>query len=67
MKLASLKKGRDGELVVVSRSLDRAVCVPEIAGTLQQALDSIAQDGDYQIHGETQKRVPRGYDKDHER
>ena len=39
MKLASLKGGRDGRLVVVSRDLTRAVAVPEIAPTLQAALD----------------------------
>ena len=40
MKLASLKAGgRDGTLVVVSRDLTRAVAVPEIAETLQSALD----------------------------
>ena len=40
MKLASLKSGgRDGTLVVVSRDLSRAVRVPEIAGTMQAALD----------------------------
>ena len=40
MKLASLKKGRDGALVVVSRDLQR--CLP--AGmTLQQALDDWEQ------------------------
>ena len=39
MKLASLKNGRDGRLVVVSRDLARCVAVPEIAATLQQALD----------------------------
>jgi fumarylacetoacetate (FAA) hydrolase len=40
MKLASLKKGRDGELVVVTRDLSRAVKVPDVAATLQQALDN---------------------------
>lgn len=40
MKLASLKQGRDGRLVVVSRDLKEAVEVPEIAATLQDALDS---------------------------
>ena len=41
MKLASLKAGgRDGTLIVVSRDLSRAVAVPQIAGTLQAALDS---------------------------
>lgn len=39
MKLASLKSGRDGQLVVVSRDLRRAVAVPGIAPTLQAALD----------------------------
>jgi len=40
MKLATLKNGtRDGELVVVSRNLARCVAVPEIARTLQAALD----------------------------
>ena len=39
MKLASLNLGRDGELVVVSRDLARAVKVPQIAATLQSALD----------------------------
>jgi fumarylacetoacetate (FAA) hydrolase len=41
MKLATLKDGsRDGTLVVVSRDLARAVVVPEIAPTLQTALDA---------------------------
>jgi len=41
MKLATLKNGtRDGELVVVSRNLARCVAVPEIARTLQAALDA---------------------------
>ena len=39
MKLASLKHGRDGMLVVVSRDLGRYVAVPHIAPTLQRALD----------------------------
>jgi len=40
MKLASLKAGgRDGTLVVVSRDLTRAIAVPQIARTLQDALD----------------------------
>jgi len=42
MKLASLKSGRDGQLVVVSRDLTRAVAVPDIAATLQAALDDWA-------------------------
>ncbi|MCA9664946.1 MAG: fumarylacetoacetate hydrolase family protein [Myxococcales bacterium] len=40
MKLASLKDGRDGRLVVVDRNLQRAVEVPDIAKTMQQALDN---------------------------
>jgi fumarylacetoacetate (FAA) hydrolase len=41
MKLATLGNGtRDGELVVVSRDLARCVAVPEIARTLQAALDA---------------------------
>ncbi|NLR76818.1 fumarylacetoacetate hydrolase family protein [Leeia aquatica] len=40
MKLATLKQGgRDGTLVLVSRDLSRAVAVPQIATTLQSALD----------------------------
>jgi fumarylacetoacetate (FAA) hydrolase len=40
MKLASLKSGRDGRLIVVSRDLTRAVAADGIAATLQMALDS---------------------------
>ena len=43
MKLASLRGGRDGRLVVVSRDLRRAVPVPEVAPTLQAALDDWAR------------------------
>jgi fumarylacetoacetate (FAA) hydrolase len=40
MKLATLKAGgRDGALVVVSRDLSRCLDVPQIAATLQEALD----------------------------
>jgi fumarylacetoacetate (FAA) hydrolase len=40
VKLATLRNGtRDGQLVVVSRDLARAVAVPSIAPTLQAALD----------------------------
>lgn len=39
MKLASLKHGRDGELIVVSRDLTQAVKATSIAPTLQAALD----------------------------
>jgi fumarylacetoacetate (FAA) hydrolase len=39
MKLASLRHGRDGRLVVVNRDLTCAVAVPGIAATLQRALD----------------------------
>ena len=43
MKLASLKHGRDGKLVVVSRDLSTAVDVTDIAPTLQAALDNWAE------------------------
>jgi len=39
MKLASLKDGRDGRLVVVSRDLSRYLPAGDAAGTLQSALD----------------------------
>lgn len=40
MKLASLKNGRDGKLVVVSRDLTRMADASAIAPTLQAALDN---------------------------
>ena len=40
MKLASLKSGRDGRLVVVNKAMNRYVSVTEIAPTLQNALDN---------------------------
>ncbi|MFC1747324.1 fumarylacetoacetate hydrolase family protein [Pseudomonadota bacterium] len=41
MKLASLKSsGRDGTLIVVDKTLSRYITVPNIATTLQQALES---------------------------
>lgn len=44
MKLATQKSGaRDGRLVLVSRDLQRCLPVPDIAATLQQALDHWAQ------------------------
>ena len=43
MKLASLKHGRDGRLVVVSRDLTRCVAAHEIAPTMQAALDDWAE------------------------
>ena len=43
MKLGSLREGgRDGTLIVVDRDLQRAVRVPEIAATLQRALENWA-------------------------
>ena len=42
MKLASLKEGRDGALVVVSRDLSKAVSAGSIAPTMQAALDNWA-------------------------
>ena len=44
MKLASLRNGsRDGQLLVVSRDLTRAVAVPHVAPNLQAALDGWAR------------------------
>ena len=40
MKLASLKSGRDGKLVIVSRDLTRATAAYNIADTLQEALEN---------------------------
>jgi len=40
MKLASLKHGRDGRLIAVSKDLKKAVHVEAIAPTLQYALDN---------------------------
>lgn len=42
MKLASLKDGRDGRLVVVSRDLSRMTPAGDVASTLQGALDDWA-------------------------
>jgi len=42
MKLASLKDGRNGRLVVVSRDLTRATAAERVAPTLQAALDDWA-------------------------
>ena len=53
MKLASLKDGRDGMLVVVGRDLLRCVAVPHIAHTLQAVLDNWA---------DTAPRLMRVYD-----
>lgn len=40
MKLASLKNGRDGQLVVVNHALTKMVSVQDIAPTMQYALDN---------------------------
>ena len=42
MKLASLKGGRDGRLLVVSRDLSRAADASAVAATLREALDDWA-------------------------
>jgi fumarylacetoacetate (FAA) hydrolase len=42
MKLASLKHGRDGQLIIVSQDLSKAAKVSHIAPTLQNALDNWA-------------------------
>ena len=43
MKLASLKHGRDGRLVVVSRNLAHAADATAVAPTLQAAIDNWEQ------------------------
>ena len=44
MKLATLKsKGRDGALIVVDQTLEWSVAVPDVARTLQEALDCWAE------------------------
>ncbi len=44
MKLASIKNNtRDGQLVVVNRDLTKAIAVPQIANTMQDALDNWAE------------------------
>ena len=43
MKLASLKDGRDGRLVVVSRDLERCASATAVAPTLQAALEHWAE------------------------
>jgi len=41
MKLATLKDGsRDGQLIVVSKDLTKAIAVPDIVSTMQQLLDN---------------------------
>ncbi|WP_226643657.1 fumarylacetoacetate hydrolase family protein [Microbulbifer variabilis] len=50
MKLASLKSGRDGQLVVVSDDLTRMVPAGDIAPTMQSALDNWAA-----VNGELEK------------
>ena len=39
MKLASMREGRDGALIVVSRDLAQAISAADVAPTLQAALD----------------------------
>ena len=43
MKLASLKAGRDGKLVVVNSTLTKMTSATDIAATMQQALDNWAE------------------------
>jgi fumarylacetoacetate (FAA) hydrolase len=45
MKLASLKQGRDGRLIVVSRDLSHAIAADGIAPSLQVALDTWERSG----------------------
>ncbi|MGD8430167.1 MAG: fumarylacetoacetate hydrolase family protein [Ectothiorhodospiraceae bacterium] len=62
MKLASLKNGRDGALVVVSRDLSRAVQVSGLAPTFQHAIDNWSRvEPELQ---ETYKRLNSGEESD---
>ncbi|MEM7742052.1 MAG: fumarylacetoacetate hydrolase family protein [Pseudomonadota bacterium] len=76
MKLASLKDGRDGQLVVVSKDLERYLSAEEIAPNLQSALDHWANveaslrelstrvnngDGDPFYEAECASPLPRAY------
>jgi fumarylacetoacetate (FAA) hydrolase len=75
MKLASLKNGRDGELVVVSRDLNHYRPAGKIAPTLQHALDNwdavapalaaiaieVEQDGDNFATASCASPLPRAY------
>ena len=45
MKLASLKNGKDGRLIVVSRDLTRAVEATTVAPTMLLALESWGEVG----------------------
>lgn len=54
MKLASLKHGRDGRLVVVSNDLTRCVAATDIAPTLQSSLDNWVEKREELQHLEAQ-------------
>ncbi|PSW21979.1 2-keto-4-pentenoate hydratase [Photobacterium sanctipauli] len=58
MKLASLKNGLDGQLILVSRDLTTAVSASDLAPTLQHALDSWAQ-----VEGKLEERYQQLNDK----
>jgi uncharacterized protein (TIGR02453 family) len=44
-----------------------AVVNPELGPALEKAIQSVSESGDYEIGGEHYKRVPRGYEPDHQR
>lgn len=62
MKLASLKAGRDGRLIVVSRDLSRAIAADGIAPTLQTALDTWERSAPrlHQVYRELNESAPIG-------
>jgi len=62
MKLASLKAGRDGRLIVVSRDLSRAIAADGIAPTLQMALDTWERSAPrlHQVYRELNESAPIG-------
>ena len=66
MKLASLKHGRDGKLVVVSKDLSRYTSAEPIARTMQEALDnwSDSESDLIGVYGKLQSGSISGFDFD---
>ena len=64
MKLASLKSGRDGKLIVVSRDLSLGASAEDLAPTMQSALDNwenIEQDLEVIYRALNDNRHPRSF------
>ena len=66
MKLASLKHGRDGKLVVVSKDLSKYVSAETVAPTMQAALDnwSVSEAGLITIYNDLESGAISGSDFD---